>query len=370
MSCGSFQVFILILDKQFAVFAFSMLYQTIVKMGKNKNNYKYRANGDYTMIQRRPLEGETKLIKAYVEGYDDVAFWRGVFDDFESPDITFEISVPLRDDLAKGKRVVLGMAEGDISPFTLFCVDSDFDYLFKDQTISAQIINTNAHIFHTYAYAAENFICYAPSLHNICVKVTKNDLRIFDFEKFFADYSRIIYPLFLWYAYSAQIDSPNIFTLIEFKGSVKLNYLEVEDNGADTLLWLKRHVDRRLKYLCDEHPKIEQKLNRFAKLLNTRGVTPENTYLFMQGHTLMDNVVMPVLESVCEKLRELSMARIYNSKRHGVALTNEQSNYNNSLHDVRTALLFNENYKDCFLYRKLRRDIEQYLKKLRAGTKE
>lgn len=336
-------------------------------MGKKKK-YKYRTNGDYSLPARRPLENGTKLIKVYVEGYEDIAFWRGVFDDYESDDFTFEISVPLRDDLAKGKKVVLNMAEKEnATPDILFCVDSDFDFLFKDQTVSAQIINNNSQIFHTYAYAAENYICYAPSLHNICVKATKNDLRIFDFEKFFADYSRIIYPLFLWYAYSAQIDSPNIFTLIEFKGSVKLNYLEVADNGGETLYWLERQVEKRHTQLCNQYPDIEQKLHDFARLLSSRGVNKDNTYLFIQGHTLMDNVVMPVLDSVCEKLRDISMSRIYSSKRHGVAFVNEQSNYNNSLQDVRTALLFNENYKDCFLYRKLKRDIDNYIKKLRAG---
>ena len=37
------------------------------------------------------------------------------------------------------------------------------------------------------------------------------------------------------------------------------------------------------------------------------------------------------------------------------------SNYNNSLCNVREALLFNENYKDCFLYKKLQKDIENFL---------
>ena len=41
-------------------------------------------------------------------------------------------------------------------------------------------------MFHTYAYATENYLCYAPSLHNVCVKATKNDTRIFDFVKFMA----------------------------------------------------------------------------------------------------------------------------------------------------------------------------------------
>ena len=42
-------------------------------------------------------------------------------------------------------------------------------------------------MFHTYAYATENYLCYAPSLHNVCVRATKNDTRIFDFERFMDD---------------------------------------------------------------------------------------------------------------------------------------------------------------------------------------
>ncbi len=353
-------------------------------MGGNKRNHAkrvsrarrqrervYRHDGERNMqgetgeIERVPPEKGCRLIRVYVEGYEDVAFWRGVFDDYESEHFTFEISVPLRDDLAKGKKVVLGMADnGDRD--TILCVDSDFDYLFADQTEASRRINGTPNIFHTYAYATENYQCYAPSLHNICVKATKNDTKIFDFERFFGEYSQTIYPLFVWYAYSAQIDTPRIFTLVDFKSSVKLNYLEVEKNGADTLEWLAKHVERRLRTLHEQHPEVEAQFPAFERTLAERGVRPENTYLFMQGHTLLDNVVMPVVDAVCGRLRNMSIARINGSDRHGVALVNEQSNYNNALQDVRDVLQFNENYKDCFLYRKLKGDIERYLSSLRG----
>src|SRR5699024_1826941 len=56
-------------------------------MGKNR---KKRQNGNYDIRQaqhepvigRMPLEGGCRLIMVYVEGYEDVAFWRGVFDDY------------------------------------------------------------------------------------------------------------------------------------------------------------------------------------------------------------------------------------------------------------------------------------------------
>ncbi len=310
--------------------------------------------------ERLPLPKGKKLIRVFVEGYEDIAFWRGIFDRFENDRFTFEISVPLREDLAKGKKVLMKIAE-QAPPDTLLCMDSDFDYLFADQTEQARIINDSPFIFHTYAYATENYLCYSPSLHNICVKATKNDARLFDFVRFFEEYSKTIYPLFVWYAYSAQINTENIFTLMDFKSSVKINYLEVEENGAATIDWLRRQVERRLASLRDRHPDIEHQFAPFVSLLASRGVTPENTYLFMQGHTLMDNVVMIVLDAVCTKLKQMTTSLINNSRKRGVALSNEQSNYNNAQYNVRETLLFNENYTDCFLYRKLEEDIRNYL---------
>ena len=307
-----------------------------------------------------PLPEGCRHIRVLVEGYEDIAFWRGILDPYEDDYVRFEVSVPPREDLAKGKKTLLSQADKCHSGL-IMCMDSDFDYLFADQTHDARIINTSPYLFHTYVYSTENYLCYAPSLHNLCVKATKNDTHIFDFEDFFAEYSKAIYPAFVWYAYSAQISTPNIFPLQNFKNTVRLGYLDTERNGADTIAWLRKQVGRRLQALEYEHPDIATRLGDFESLLHLRGVTPEQTYLFMHGHTLMDNVVSVVLSAVCHRLKNLSTTRIHNSDRTGLVLQNELSNYNNSLCNVRDALLFNENYKECFLYKKLQKDIENFL---------
>lgn len=307
-----------------------------------------------------PREAGKRLIKVYVEGYEDVAFWRGIFDHYETAERTFEIGVPPRDDLAKGKKVILAMTEQS-APGCLLCVDSDFDWLLADSNEQSHTVNTQPYLFHTYAYATENFLCYAPSLHNVCVKATKNDCRIFDFEGFMADYSRTIYPLFLWYAYSAFLRSESVFTLMEFKGAVKLNYLEIENNGRETIAWLRRHVEKWLRILEERYKGYGDRLSRFEAMLAARGMRPEETYMYMQGHTLMDNVVIVMLNAVCEKLKQMSLLRINASTKTGVALKNELSNYNNSLRPVRDVLLDNEAYKDSPLYKRLQADIEQLL---------
>ncbi|MDR2894714.1 MAG: DUF4435 domain-containing protein [Alistipes sp.] len=308
-----------------------------------------------------PKKGQ-RLVEVYVEGYDDVAFWRDIFDEFESPRVTFEISVPPRPDLAKGKRVVMEMIPR-CGPQRLLCVDSDFDYIFDGGTAQSRQVLSAPYLFHTYTYSAENYLCWAPALHTVCTKATKNDTRIFDFERFMEEYSRIIHPVFVWYAWSARSGDVNVFKLIDFKNTVRLNYLELRDNGADTLDWLRGNVERRVASLTHHHPDHAEQIGGFASRLEARGVTPENTYLFMHGHTLLDNVVMPMLSTVCENLKRMSGRRIENSAQRGTAFANEVSNYRNALVNVRDTLVYNEMFKESPLYKRLHDDIAAALRR-------
>ena len=306
------------------------------------------------------LDDGRQRVEVFVEGYEDVAFWRCIFDHFDNPYLRFEISVPNREDLPKGKKVLMSMLDRS-SEHMLLCVDSDFDYLFGDDTPQSKLICDADFMFHTYTYATENYLCYAPSLHNVCVKATKNDSHIFDFESFMAEYSRIIHPIFSWYAYSARLSSESIFTLNDFKNCVRLGYLDIADNGRDTLAWLARNVGRRLQRLEQEHPDMVQGVEDFERHLSLKGVTPDSTYLYMHGHTLMDNVVMILLTTVCDRLRQMSVHKINSSKKQGLSLKNEMSNYMNSLRSIRDVLLDNENYTSCPLYKKLKADIQRYI---------
>ncbi|MBP3550988.1 MAG: DUF4435 domain-containing protein [Rikenellaceae bacterium] len=301
-----------------------------------------------------------RLVRVFVEGYEDVAFWRGIFDHFSNPYLRFEISVPTRKDLPKGKKVLLSMAE-QANEELLLCMDSDFDYLFDDEDeVSRQIVES-PYMFHTYTYATENYLCYAPSLHNVCVKAVKNDAHIFDFERFMADYSRTIYPLFLWYAYSASRKTESVLPLVDFKAAVRIGYLDIEQNGANTIAWLQRNIERRVASLEADNPDMAREIPAFAERLRKKGVEPDLTYLFMHGHTLMDNVVLTVLSGVCEKLRQLSLSQIICSSKEGVALKNEMSNYTNTLRSIRDVLLDNENYTTSPLYKRLKSDIQRYI---------
>ena len=332
-----------------------------------KPKKRFRRRGDLAAYNPQqlpdvlPPEDDRHLVRVYVEGYEDVAFWRGIFDHFRNPYLRFEISVPNREDLPKGKKVLMGMIGNTSAEDVLLCVDSDFDYLFDGATEQSRAILEAENMFHTYTYATENYLCYAPSLRNVCVKATKNDTRIFDFERFMAAYSRAIYPLFLWYVHSAQLSHESVFTLAEFRAAVRFGYVDIRRNGENTLAWLERNVEHRREALERENPEMVAEVEAMGERLKSKGVEEDNCYLYMHGHPLMDNVVMPLLKAVCDKLRQLSVAKITNSKVEGTALKNELQNYTNTLRSIHDVLLDNENYTACPLYKRLRDDIQTYL---------
>lgn len=325
---------------------------------------KYVFDADEYLPQRLPLRENQRCIKVYVEGYEDVAFWRSIFDDFESERYTFEVSVPPRKDLAKGKRVLLDMLPQTDAEH-IVCVDSDFDYLVGGTTAQSRKVLDAQWLFHSYTYSIENYLCYAPSLRSICTKATKNDMPTLDFEWFFAEYSQIIYPVFLWYIHSARLDDINLYKLDTFRNDVRVLYVDLEDGGRSTLDWVRHKVDKRIESLNKAYPKYVDEVKAQSSELAQRDLFPDNTYLFMQGHTLFENVVIPVLESICSKLKTLEMRKINYSSTKGIPLENALDNYRNASQlSIRELLLTNNDYRNCFMFKKLRDDIRAYFAQL------
>ncbi len=319
-------------------------------------------SSDYLSVSRTfsRVNRQGRLVYAYVEGYEDIAFWRGVLSKYETSELHFEINIPSRDDLAKGKKVLLSMSE-NCGDTMILCVDSDFDYLFGTRTAQSRQVNRSPFIFQTYVYSVENYLCYPPSLREACVRATNNDAYLFDFESFMKEYSRAIYPVFLWYVYSALQKKENFFTLNDFRNTVKLNYLELDNNGAATISWLRRMVSRRLQKLEQHYPRWIDKVQEFSNYLEGKGVKADNVYFYMHGHTLFDHVVLVIANTVCEALKLQMLDLIRRSDRTGTALNNEYSNYKNSLRDIATILKDNGQYREMELFQKLESDIETFI---------
>ena len=164
------------------------------RLKDNLNSQYFEAANSLTSKKAR------RRIVAYVESYDDIYFWRTVLSEFENDKRYFEVMLPSKGNQTRGKKsVLMNFLEGEpLGRDMIACVDADYDYLIQRRSHQSQKVLDSPYVFHTYVYAIENFQCYAPSLHNVCVSVTLNDHRIFDFREYFRAFSEALFPLFVW----------------------------------------------------------------------------------------------------------------------------------------------------------------------------
>lgn len=309
-----------------------------------------------------------KKIVAYVESYDDIFFWRTVLDEFEDEHCYFEIMLPSRSTLGKGKKLVLMNRLGpQLGNYMIACVDADYDYLMQDATQTSRLVNRNPYVFHTYVYAIENYQCYAESLHRVCVMATLNDRQVVDFEGFMREYSHIIWPLFVWSVWVYRNDRYRDFTLSEFGTAVSFNELNVYHPEL-TLDYVRRKVNRKMSWLQRHFPEARKSYGPLKAELLQLGVTPETTYLYIQGHTLFDNVVSPLLIPVCILLRKEREREIKKLAEHEIQRQNELSCYQHSQNSVEEMLKKNVGFKNAPPYQQLRRDLAKLVENAKGQT--
>ena len=302
-----------------------------------------------------------RRIVAYVESYDDIYFWRTVLSSFEDDRRYFEVMLPSHQRLERGKKSVLMNFVGkNVGPDMIACVDADYDYLLQGATTQSRRVTESSYVFHTYAYSIENMQCYAPSLHEVCVSVTLNDHRIFDFQDFLTQYSEAIFPLFVWSVWAYRTGNYNRFTMTDFPRVIDLGGFNVFD-PLPSLAHLRSKVGRKVKQLQQEFPDAKADYLSTKDSVRQLGVVPQTTYLYIQGHHLFDNVVVPILNKVCNRLRMERQEEICHTAVHHEQRRNEMSCYEHSLQDIRQMLKKNTGYKQSEQYRRIQQDVERYL---------
>ena len=302
-----------------------------------------------------------RRIVAYVESYDDIYFWRTVLSRFENDRRYFEVMLPSKVNLTRGKKSVLMNFVGDhVGPDMIACVDADYDYLLQGVTEQSRRVLQSPYVFHTYVYAIENYQCYVPSLHDVCVAVTLNDHRIFDFREYFRQYSEACFPLFVWSVWAYRTGHHGRFSLTDFNRVTDPGGFSVQ-NPETSLLKIKRKVNTKVRELQRMFPGNKEAYLKLKDEVKQLGVTPQTTYLFMQGHHLFDTVVAPIVTKVCNQLRQERQNEIYQAQAHKTQKRNEMSCYENSLQDVKAMLKKNTGYQQCDLFLKVQEEVRRYL---------
>ena len=323
-------------------------------------------NSRYFEAADRLLPGKRRgRIIAFVESYDDVSFWRLLLDEFETDDHYFQIMLPNRGGLTKGKKSALrSCIEHDgLGKSLIACVDSDYDWLLQGTTQTSRDIISNPFVIQTYAYAIENYQCWAGSLHQICVQCTLNDHRLIDFPAFMELYSKAVYPLFVWNVWFYRKKKHNEFSMQDLNIDIRLKSVDVRrPQGA--IVGVQERVQRKVRWLENHYPDAIPEVALLREELNAMGVTDDNTYLFLQGHHLVENVILKLLLPVCTVLRQEREAEIRRFAVHDQQYRNEISAYQHSQMSLTEAIRKNTHYRECYLYQRMRDDVSHLLSML------
>ncbi len=317
----------------------------------------------------RPKRNKIRIV-AYVESYDDVSFWRSILDEFESDKYHFEVLLPARKSLTKGKKqAMMNMLGKGVGRNMIACVDSDYDYLLQGATSTSRQLIENDYILHTYAYAIENLQCYADGLKAVCVQSTLNDDDVLDFVAYMKLYSRICYPLFVWNILFYRMRDLKTMSMQRFCEIVRITSFNIgnpEHSLKQLALRVNHHLQLFEKNFSHLLPRYEALKEEFARL----GIIDEDTYLYIQGHHIMDSVVLRILGPVCRHLRNKRETEIQRLACHRQQYNNELSSYRHSQCDVALMLSKNTNYKEATPYKWIKRDIQRLLSGLDAQKKQ
>lgn len=302
-----------------------------------------------------------RRIVAYVESYDDVLFWRTVLSRYENSQRYFEVMLPSHTTLERGKKSVLMNKLGNqLGECMIACVDADYDYLMNGVTPTSRMIIGSPYVLHTYAYAIESYQCYAPSLHNVCVMVTLNDRQVFDFEAYIAQFSQILFPLFVWSIWHYRRSIYGEFTITDFNRIAELGGFSIR-HPQQSLDNLRRKVHNKVSALQHRHPDAKESYLALKNELIGMGVTPTTTYMYIQGHHLFNKVIVPMLSRVCSILVQERENEIRRQAVHDTQRRNELSCYSNSIQDITQMLKKNTGYMDSEPFRRILGDVERVL---------
>ena len=316
----------------------------------------------FEAINKMTPKKARRRIVVYVESYDDVFFWRSVLGRYEDDKLTFDIMLPSRNlHLDRGKKAAISNMLKGVGRDMIACVDADYDYILQGATEMSRQMLENPYIFHTYAYAIENFQCYAKGLHETCVMVTLNDHRIFNFERFLQSYSQTIWPLFVWHVVFLQRRKMTMhFDMCEFNKVVVLPSVRIQ-NPKWAIEYLSKKVRAKMFQLERRFPKLKDVLPETERMLRDLGINDNNTYLYIQGHHLFDLVVSPVVQTVCDILRNEQENDIRDRAVHSEQARTEIACYENSLGKVKMMMKKNTYYQFSPEFQKILADVEKYL---------
>lgn len=150
--------------------------------------------------------------------------------------------------------------------------------------------------------------------------------------------------------------------MYDFNSYVRLQEINLR-HPYSVLDAMQRTVSAKLSEMETRFPQYIEDVDQLGEELRKLGLVPDNTYLYMQGHHIMDCVVLKLLIPVCTVLRREREQEIKRLAEHSEQFRNELTGYENSQVNVSVMLKKNSGYKNLYLYQWLKEDICEFLER-------
>lgn len=240
---------------------------------------------------------------AIVEAENDVHFWSHMFLSHKlNPHFIYNTKHP-SGNKTTGVAQCLKFKEHACKEF-IICIDSDYRYLKKETDISA--VNF---ILQTYTYSIENHYCHHNRFNSVCKLSCTVENNVFDFEKFFKQYSRCLFPLFLWHIYSMHNNVTELpaddFLAIINKSHEGITHCDIANNSKMIIDKLDKSCKEKIAFLETQYPGV--RLDNLKSELAGLGVREDNVLLYIRGHNvyaLIHKIGIEVVNGILEKEKE------------------------------------------------------------------
>jgi hypothetical protein len=156
--------------------------------------------------------------------------------------------------------------------------------------------------------------------------------------------------------------SPNYkdFTISDFNRVIETGNFNIQ-NAERLIQNVRRKVGSRIRQLQLANPDAKESYLAVKEDIKRLGVTPETTYLYIQGHNFFDKIVVPMMKKICDQLIRERQSEINRQSMHGTQRRNELSCYSKSTEDIRSMLKKNLGYMTAEPFRRIQADIQRFL---------
>ena len=193
---------------------------------------------------------------------------------------------------------------------------------------------------------------------------TLNDRDILSLEAFMEEYSKIIWPLFVWSIWAHKNGQASSYSITAFGQTVTFHDINPY-HPENALEHLRDRVNKQVAWLQRKYPNAKDSYLKLRRSLQEDlGIRPAETYLYIQGHALMEGVVLPLLNPICNMLRREREKEISLLALHGQQKQNELSGYRHSQSPIDLMLRKSTDFKQSAPYQLLIADIEKLIARI------